>query len=151
MIKGYNRAARGGQARGRGGGRGRGLVRGERGARERAAARGTAWGVRRDATKRTRNSSESDGEQSPPTRTRSRGRGSYSRSSTATGANRVELGARPAQQQITEALEENENGDEEEMEVLGEPVGHEPEVGVRVGVEEESEVVEIPSQLFQQS
>ncbi len=89
------------------------------------------WGEWREATaNRTRNSSESDLDQPPPTR--ARGVGRFRRSSAATGSNRVGLGAKQGTQQQAMALEESV--EMEEMEETSELVGGEIEVGVRVGI-----------------
>ncbi len=113
---------------------------------ERAGAKGAAWGERRDAVKRTRQSSGSDQDQPPPTRARG-ARGGYRRSA-ATGSNRLALGTRQTGQQIAAAPEEDEPG--ANMEVVAEMAEEMVEVGVRLGMEEEeSDAEEISSQQAQ--
>ncbi len=149
MIKGYNRGARGAPTRGRGRGRGGWIARGGRGTGERGAVRGAAWRAKKDATKRTRDSSESDQDQPPPTRVRGGARVGYRWSSTITGANRIALGVRPPTQQTQITPEESPM--EEETEDRGTERG-ETEVGVRMGRgETDSEVEEAHGLSAQQS
>ncbi len=128
IVKGFSRGARGARTgtgagqgagagpgtRGRGRGRSRWPARGVRGAGGRAGTRGSVWREGRETAKRTRNDSDSDPDQPPPTRPRGGTRGGYLWNSVATGANRTTITKSRNVEQEMDVVELDQEEEQEE-------------------------------------